>query len=104
MLSTTLLKSQSADSLLNSDMDTGPAALPPVAPRGRAWLEALGPGAKDMDTGSSSSHSLHRLTPETQDAFLSPLSNKGTGGPGSVEAPAAVSAVWGARGLGGLLY
>uniref|UniRef100_A0A8C5BGM0 Protein RIC1 homolog n=1 Tax=Gadus morhua TaxID=8049 RepID=A0A8C5BGM0_GADMO len=76
VLSTTLLKSQSADSLLHSDMDTGPAALPPVAPRGRAWLEALGPGAKDMDTGSSSSHSLHRLTPETQDAFLSPLSNK----------------------------
>uniref|UniRef100_A0A8C5CIY7 Protein RIC1 homolog n=1 Tax=Gadus morhua TaxID=8049 RepID=A0A8C5CIY7_GADMO len=86
VLSTTLLKSQSADSLLHSDMDTGPAALPPVAPRGRAWLEALGPGAKDMDTGSSSSHSLHRLTPETQDAFLSPLSNKGTGGPGSIGA------------------
>ncbi|XP_029921999.1 LOW QUALITY PROTEIN: guanine nucleotide exchange factor subunit RIC1 [Myripristis murdjan] len=71
VLSTRLLKSQSADSLLNSDMDTVP---PQAAPGNHTWLDSLGPRAKDMDTASSA-HSHHH-TPQTHDAFLSPLTNK----------------------------
>ncbi|KAM6986702.1 guanine nucleotide exchange factor subunit RIC1 isoform 2-T2 [Aplochiton taeniatus] len=72
VLSTQLLKSQSADSLLNSAMDTAPPVA--AAQRNHAWLDGLasGGGAKDMD--SASSHSHH--APQTHDAFLSPLSNK----------------------------
>uniref|UniRef100_A0A671RVN6 Protein RIC1 homolog n=1 Tax=Sinocyclocheilus anshuiensis TaxID=1608454 RepID=A0A671RVN6_9TELE len=58
VLSSRLLKSQSADSLLNSDMDT-------------TWLDSLGAVSKEL--GSASSHG----GPQTQEAFLSPLINKG---------------------------
>lgn len=68
MLSTHLLKSQSADSLLNSVMET---ALPVVVPTNNSWLDGLGAGSKEIDLASS--HGV----PETQEAFLSPLSNKG---------------------------
>uniref|UniRef100_UPI003AAA7EBB guanine nucleotide exchange factor subunit RIC1-like n=1 Tax=Centroberyx gerrardi TaxID=166262 RepID=UPI003AAA7EBB len=71
VLSTRLLKSQSADSLLNSDMDTAP---PQAAPRNHTWLDGLGPRAKDMDSATSTHSNLH--TPQTHDAFLSPLTNK----------------------------
>ncbi|TNN81195.1 RAB6A-GEF complex partner protein 1 [Liparis tanakae] len=70
VLSTRLLKSQSADSLLNSDMDTAP---PQAASAGHAWLDGLGQRSKDMDTASSA-HSSH--SPQTHDAFLSLLTNK----------------------------
>ncbi|XP_034752885.1 RAB6A-GEF complex partner protein 1 [Etheostoma cragini] len=50
VLSTRLLKSQSADSLLNSDMDTAP---PQAAPSNLTWLDGLGERAKNMDTASS---------------------------------------------------
>ncbi|XP_068609272.1 guanine nucleotide exchange factor subunit RIC1 [Brachionichthys hirsutus] len=71
VLSTRLLKSQSADSLLNGDMDTAP---PPggAAPANRAWLDRIGQGP--MDT-SSSNHSNQHST-QTHDAFLSLLTNK----------------------------
>lgn len=72
VLSTRLLKSQSADSLLNSDMDTVP---PQAAPNNHAWLDRLGQGAKDMDTASSAHSNQH--SPQTHDAFLSLLTNKG---------------------------
>ncbi|XP_036973089.1 guanine nucleotide exchange factor subunit RIC1 [Acanthopagrus latus] len=71
VLSTRLLKSQSADSLLNSDMDTVP---PQAAPNNHAWLDRLGQGAKDMDTASSAHSNQH--SPQTHDAFLSLLTNK----------------------------
>ncbi|KAM9735806.1 LOW QUALITY PROTEIN: guanine nucleotide exchange factor subunit RIC1 [Menidia menidia] len=71
VLSTRLLKSQSADSLLHSDMDTAP---PPEAPPGHTWLDGLGQRAKDMDTASSA-HSTQN-SPQTHDAFLSLLTNK----------------------------
>ncbi|MBN3306644.1 RIC1 protein, partial [Amia calva] len=61
-----LLKSQSADSLLNSEMDTAP----PSAPRSHSWLNTLSTEQKEMDTASS--HGAH-----TQEAFLSPLVIKG---------------------------
>ena len=67
------MKSQSADSLLNSDMDTVP---PQAAPNNHAWLDRLGQGAKDMDTASSAHSNQH--SPQTHDAFLSLLTNKGT--------------------------
>ncbi|KAF3702017.1 RAB6A-GEF complex partner protein 1 [Channa argus] len=71
VLSTRLLKSQSADSLLNSDMDTAP----PQAPNANhTWLDGLGQRAKDMDTASSA-HS-NQDSPQTHDAFLSLLTNK----------------------------
>lgn len=73
MLSTQLLKSQSADSLLNSDMDTAPP--PAVAPSNHAWLEGLEQRTKDTDAASSA-HS-HQHSPQTHDAFLSLLTNKG---------------------------
>ncbi|XP_035379345.1 guanine nucleotide exchange factor subunit RIC1 isoform X1 [Electrophorus electricus] len=67
VLSTHLLKSQSADSLLNSDMDAPP---PPVTTTKHHWLDGLGAGPKEMD--SISSHGV----PQTHEAFLSPLINK----------------------------
>ncbi|XP_022071161.1 guanine nucleotide exchange factor subunit RIC1 isoform X2 [Acanthochromis polyacanthus] len=71
VLSTRLLKSQSADSLLNSDMDTAP---PPAAPTNHTWMDGLGQRAKDMDTASSAHSNQH--SPQTHDAFLSLLTNK----------------------------
>uniref|UniRef100_A0A671YCE9 Protein RIC1 homolog n=1 Tax=Sparus aurata TaxID=8175 RepID=A0A671YCE9_SPAAU len=71
VLSTRLLKSQSADSLLNSDMDTVP---PQAALNNHAWLDRLGQGGKDMDTASSAHSNQH--SPQTHDAFLSLLTNK----------------------------
>ncbi|KAM9338663.1 guanine nucleotide exchange factor subunit RIC1 [Symphorus nematophorus] len=71
MLSTRLLKSQSADSLLNSDMDTAP---PQAAPTNHTWLDGIGQRAKDMDTASSAHSNQH--SPQTHDAFLSLLTNK----------------------------
>uniref|UniRef100_A0AAY4DW43 Protein RIC1 homolog n=1 Tax=Denticeps clupeoides TaxID=299321 RepID=A0AAY4DW43_9TELE len=64
VLSTQLLKSQSADSLLNSDMDTAP---PHVPPTNHSWLDGLATGHKEID--DTSSHGA----PQTQEAFLSPL-------------------------------
>nr|XP_033781566.1 RAB6A-GEF complex partner protein 1 isoform X2 [Geotrypetes seraphini] len=61
-----LLKSQSADSFLNMDVDTGISS----APRSHSWFGSLGSTQREMDTMSSHG-------PHTQDAFLSPLSNKG---------------------------
>ncbi|MEQ2178477.1 hypothetical protein GOODEAATRI_014412 [Goodea atripinnis] len=71
VLSTQLLKSQSADSLLNSDMDT---ALPSTATTNHTWMDGLGQSTKDMDTASSA-HS-NQNSPQTHDAFLSLLTNK----------------------------
>ncbi|KAM4528013.1 guanine nucleotide exchange factor subunit RIC1 isoform 2-T2 [Odontesthes bonariensis] len=71
VLSPRLLKSQSADSLLNSDMDTAP---PPTAPPNHTWMDGLGQRAKDMDTASSAHSNQH--SPQTHDAFLSLLTNK----------------------------
>ncbi|KAM9794413.1 guanine nucleotide exchange factor subunit RIC1 isoform X2 [Syngnathus typhle] len=70
VLNTLLLKSQSADSLLNSDMDTVP---PPAAPANHTWMDGLSQRSKDMDAASSSSN---RHSPQTHDAFLSLLTNK----------------------------
>ncbi|MGH0127191.1 UNVERIFIED_CONTAM: hypothetical protein FKN15_051308 [Acipenser sinensis] len=61
-----LLKSQSADSLINNEMDTGASN----APRSHSWLDSLNSASREMDTASS--HGAH-----TQEAFLSPLLNKG---------------------------
>lgn len=72
VLSTQLLKSQSADSLLNSDMDTAPSQ---AAPTNLTWLDGLGQRPKDMDTASSAHSTQH--SPQTHDAFLSLLTNKG---------------------------
>ncbi|CAJ1070218.1 guanine nucleotide exchange factor subunit RIC1 [Xyrichtys novacula] len=71
VLSTRLLKSQSADSLLNSDMDTGP---PQAAQTNHTWLDGLEQRPKDMDTASSAHSNPH--SPQTHDAFLSLLTNK----------------------------
>ncbi|XP_067431192.1 guanine nucleotide exchange factor subunit RIC1 isoform X1 [Thunnus thynnus] len=71
VLSTRLLKSQSADSLLNSDMDTAP---PQAPPSNHTWLDGLGQRTKDMDTASSAHSNQH--SPQTHDAFLSLLTNK----------------------------
>lgn len=68
VLSSRLLKSQSADSLLNSDMDTTP---PQVIAANHSWLDGLGAVSKELDSASS-----HRA-PQIQEAFLSPLINKG---------------------------
>uniref|UniRef100_A0A8C1SQK7 Protein RIC1 homolog n=1 Tax=Cyprinus carpio TaxID=7962 RepID=A0A8C1SQK7_CYPCA len=68
LLSSRLLKSQSADSLLNSDMDTTP---PQVTTANHSWLDSLGAVSKELD--SASSHG----GPQTHEAFLSPLINKG---------------------------
>ncbi|KAG5834574.1 hypothetical protein ANANG_G00262920 [Anguilla anguilla] len=66
VLGTRLLKSQSADSLLNSDMDTAP---PHGPPNSHSWLDGLGVEQKEMDMASSDE-------PQPQEAFLSPLINK----------------------------
>ncbi|KAM8827746.1 guanine nucleotide exchange factor subunit RIC1 isoform 1-T1 [Spinachia spinachia] len=71
VLSTRLLKSQSADSLLNSDMDTAP---PQAASTSHTWLDGLGQTSKDMDAASSAHSNRH--SPQTHDAFLSLLTNK----------------------------
>ncbi|KAJ4926366.1 hypothetical protein JOQ06_008542, partial [Pogonophryne albipinna] len=70
-LSTRLLKSQSADSLLNSDMDTGPLQVDNTS---HSWLDRLEDRAKDMDTASSAHSNQH--SPQTHDAILSLLTNK----------------------------
>uniref|UniRef100_A0A8C7EDU1 Guanine nucleotide exchange factor subunit RIC1 n=1 Tax=Nothoprocta perdicaria TaxID=30464 RepID=A0A8C7EDU1_NOTPE len=61
-----LLKSQSADTFLNVEVEAGV----PSAPRSRSWLGAMGPAPREMDTASSHG-------PHMQDAFLSPLLSKG---------------------------
>ncbi|XP_039615497.1 guanine nucleotide exchange factor subunit RIC1 [Polypterus senegalus] len=61
-----LLKSQSADSLVNSEMDTAG----PAAPRSHSWMDSLSQTHRDLDTASS--HGA-----QTQEAFLSPLISKG---------------------------
>ncbi|XP_076613515.1 guanine nucleotide exchange factor subunit RIC1 [Chaetodon auriga] len=71
VLSTRLLKSQSADSLLNSDMDTAP---PQAAPTNHTWLDGLSQRGKDTDMASSAHSNQH--SPQTHDAFLSLLTNK----------------------------
>lgn len=71
VLSPRLLKSQSADSLLNNDMDTAP---PPTAPANHTWIDGLGQRPKDMDTASSAHSNQH--SPQTHEAFLSLLTNK----------------------------
>ncbi|CAB1318158.1 unnamed protein product [Coregonus sp. 'balchen'] len=69
VLSQRLLKSQSADSLLNSDMDTAPPQAS-ACNSNHTWLDGLGAQPKEMDTTSSHGG------PQTQEAFLSPLTNK----------------------------
>lgn len=61
-----LLKSQSADSFLNVEMDTGVSS----APQSHSWLSTINSSQREMDTVSSHG-------PHMQDAFLSPLFNKG---------------------------
>uniref|UniRef100_A0A673VFU1 Guanine nucleotide exchange factor subunit RIC1 n=1 Tax=Suricata suricatta TaxID=37032 RepID=A0A673VFU1_SURSU len=61
-----LLKSQSADPFLNLDMDAGVSTVQ----RSQSWLGSIGPAHHELDTASSHG-------PQMQDAFLSPLSNKG---------------------------
>uniref|UniRef100_A0A8C5DQP7 Protein RIC1 homolog n=1 Tax=Gouania willdenowi TaxID=441366 RepID=A0A8C5DQP7_GOUWI len=72
VLSTQLLKSQSADCLLNTDMDTAPPKAPPT---NHTWMDRLSQDAKDMDTASSTH--FNQNSPQTHDAFLSLLTNKG---------------------------
>ncbi|XP_038137942.1 guanine nucleotide exchange factor subunit RIC1 isoform X1 [Cyprinodon tularosa] len=71
VLSTQLLKSQSADSLLNSEMDTAP---PSAATTNHTWMDSLVQSTKDTETASSA-HS-NQNSPQTHDAFLSLLTNK----------------------------
>ncbi|XP_057674804.1 guanine nucleotide exchange factor subunit RIC1 isoform X2 [Corythoichthys intestinalis] len=71
VLSTRLLKSQSADSLLNSDMDTAP---PPTAPANHTWMDGLSQRSKDTDAASSLLSNPH--SPQTHEAFLSLITNK----------------------------
>ncbi|XP_028318992.1 guanine nucleotide exchange factor subunit RIC1 isoform X2 [Gouania willdenowi] len=71
VLSTQLLKSQSADCLLNTDMDTAPPKAPPT---NHTWMDRLSQDAKDMDTASSTH--FNQNSPQTHDAFLSLLTNK----------------------------
>uniref|UniRef100_A0A7N9CBL8 Guanine nucleotide exchange factor subunit RIC1 n=1 Tax=Macaca fascicularis TaxID=9541 RepID=A0A7N9CBL8_MACFA len=61
-----LLKSQSADPFLNLEMDAGISNIQ----RSQSWLTNIGPTHHEIDTASSHG-------PQMQDAFLSPLSNKG---------------------------
>lgn len=61
-----LLKSQSADPFLNLEIDAGVSNVQ----RSRSWLSNIGPAHHEIDTASSHG-------PQMQDAFLSPLSNKG---------------------------
>ncbi|NXF07873.1 RIC1 protein, partial [Smithornis capensis] len=61
-----LLKSQSADTFVNMEMDIGVSN----TPRSRSWLGTISPSQREMDTVSSHG-------PHMQDAFLSPLLSKG---------------------------
>ncbi|XP_051055928.1 guanine nucleotide exchange factor subunit RIC1 [Phodopus roborovskii] len=61
-----LLKSQSSDPFLTSEMDAGITNIQ----RSQSWLSNIGPTHRDTDIASSPG-------PQMQDAFLSPLSNKG---------------------------
>ncbi|XP_031461991.1 RAB6A-GEF complex partner protein 1 isoform X1 [Phasianus colchicus] len=61
-----LLKSQSADTFVSMEMDTGVSN----TPRSRSWLGTIGSSQREMDTASSHG-------PHMQDAFLSPLLSKG---------------------------
>ncbi|NXN25381.1 RIC1 protein, partial [Nycticryphes semicollaris] len=61
-----LLKSQSADTFVNMEMDTGVSN----TPRSRSWIGAIGSSQRELDTVSSHG-------PHMQDAFLSPLLSKG---------------------------
>uniref|UniRef100_H0Z3M8 Guanine nucleotide exchange factor subunit RIC1 n=1 Tax=Taeniopygia guttata TaxID=59729 RepID=H0Z3M8_TAEGU len=61
-----LLKSQSADTFVNMEMDTGIS----TTPRSRSWLGTISSAQREMDTVSSHG-------PHMQDAFLSPLLSKG---------------------------
>ncbi|NWX51509.1 RIC1 protein, partial [Steatornis caripensis] len=61
-----LLKSQSADTFVNMEVDTGVSN----TPRSRSWLGTISSSQREIDTVSSHG-------PHMQDAFLSPLLNKG---------------------------
>ncbi|XP_040436527.1 guanine nucleotide exchange factor subunit RIC1 isoform X2 [Falco naumanni] len=61
-----LLKSQSADTFVNMEMDTGVSN----TPRSRSWLGTIGSSQREIDNVSSHG-------PHMQDAFLSPLLSKG---------------------------
>ncbi|XP_069737341.1 guanine nucleotide exchange factor subunit RIC1 [Phaenicophaeus curvirostris] len=61
-----LLKSQSADTFVNMEVDTGVSN----TPRSRSWLGAISSSQREIDTVSSHG-------PHMQDAFLSPLLSKG---------------------------
>ncbi|NXG66010.1 RIC1 protein, partial [Hemiprocne comata] len=61
-----LLKSQSADTFVNMEMDTGV----PNTPRSHSWLGTVSSSQREIDTVSSHG-------PHMQDAFLSPLLSKG---------------------------
>ncbi|XP_002195183.5 guanine nucleotide exchange factor subunit RIC1 isoform X4 [Taeniopygia guttata] len=61
-----ILKSQSADTFVNMEMDTGIS----TTPRSRSWLGTISSSQREMDTVSSHG-------PHMQDAFLSPLLSKG---------------------------
>ncbi|XP_055470092.1 guanine nucleotide exchange factor subunit RIC1 isoform X3 [Psammomys obesus] len=61
-----LLKSQSADPFITSEMDAGISNIQ----RSQSWLSNIGPTHRDRDIASSPG-------PQMQDAFLSPLSTKG---------------------------
>ncbi|XP_076219471.1 guanine nucleotide exchange factor subunit RIC1 isoform X3 [Aptenodytes patagonicus] len=60
-----LLKSQSADTFVNMEMDTGVSNVP----RSRSWLGTISSSQREIDTVSSHG-------PHMQDAFLSPLLSK----------------------------
>lgn len=60
-----LLKSQSADSFLNMEIDSGI----PGVPRSHSWFGAISSSQREMDTVSSHG-------PQMQEAFLSPLLSK----------------------------
>ncbi|XP_066474467.1 guanine nucleotide exchange factor subunit RIC1 isoform X1 [Tiliqua scincoides] len=60
------LKSQSADNFLNMEVDTSI----PSAPRSHSWLGSISSSQREMDAASSHG-------PHMQEAFLSPLLNKG---------------------------
>ncbi|XP_051499261.1 guanine nucleotide exchange factor subunit RIC1 isoform X4 [Apus apus] len=61
-----LLKSRSADTFVNMEMDTGVSN----TPRSRSWLGTVSSSQREIDTVSSHG-------PHMQDAFLSPLLSKG---------------------------
>ncbi|XP_045436151.1 guanine nucleotide exchange factor subunit RIC1 isoform X8 [Pipistrellus kuhlii] len=61
-----LLKSQSADRFLNLELDAGLSNVQ----RSQSWLSNIGPTHHEIDTALSPG-------PQMQEAFLSPLSNKG---------------------------